>query len=101
MTAAELRHRSRRPARARWSSTCATPASCRAGAIAGRPRTSRWPNCPAAWPRSPPTGRSSCYCAGGYRSSVAASLLRREGYPDVSDLLGGYQAWTALTQPVA
>ncbi len=33
------------------------------------------------------------YCAGGYRSSVAASLLRRAGRRDVSDLLGGYTAW--------
>ena len=41
------------------------------------------------------------YCAGGYRSSVAASLLRREGWTDVSDLLGGYCAWTAMSsQPV-
>jgi glyoxylase-like metal-dependent hydrolase (beta-lactamase superfamily II)/rhodanese-related sulfurtransferase len=37
------------------------------------------------------------YCAGGYRSSVAASLLRREGWVDVSDLLGGYAAWASLT----
>jgi rhodanese-related sulfurtransferase len=37
------------------------------------------------------------YCAGGYRSSVAASLLRREGFDDVSDLIGGYRAWAALT----
>jgi glyoxylase-like metal-dependent hydrolase (beta-lactamase superfamily II)/rhodanese-related sulfurtransferase len=36
------------------------------------------------------------YCAGGYRSSVAASLLRREAFGDVSDLLGGYAAWAAL-----
>ncbi|MGB2569919.1 MBL fold metallo-hydrolase [Micromonospora citrea] len=35
------------------------------------------------------------HCAGGYRSSVAASLLRAAGRPDVSDLLGGYQAWQA------
>ena len=35
------------------------------------------------------------YCAGGYRSSVAASLLRASGYADVSDLIGGYQAWLA------
>ena len=35
------------------------------------------------------------YCAGGYRSSVAASLLRRAGRRDVSDLLGGYTAWAA------
>jgi hydroxyacylglutathione hydrolase len=40
------------------------------------------------------------YCAGGYRSSVAAALLRRNGFADVSDLLGGYGAWTALGQPV-
>lgn len=33
------------------------------------------------------------YCAGGYRSSVAASLLRCNGFLDVSDILGGYNAW--------
>jgi hydroxyacylglutathione hydrolase len=38
------------------------------------------------------------YCAGGYRSSVAASLLRQRGFADVSDLLGGYNAWEATTQ---
>ncbi len=31
-------------------------------------------------------------CAGGYRSSIAASLLRANGFTDVSDLLGGYGA---------
>jgi hydroxyacylglutathione hydrolase len=35
------------------------------------------------------------YCAGGYRSSIAASLLRAHGLADVSDLIGGYQAWAA------
>ena len=39
------------------------------------------------------------YCAGGYRSSVAASLLRSHGVADVSDLRGGYGAWTAVHQP--
>lgn len=34
------------------------------------------------------------YCAGGYRSSAAASLLRTLGAVDVSDLLGGYGACT-------
>lgn len=33
------------------------------------------------------------YCAGGWRSSVGASLLRAKGFADVSDLLGGYDAW--------
>ena len=32
-------------------------------------------------------------CAGGWRSSVGASLLRSKGFVDVSDLLGGYGAW--------
>ena len=38
------------------------------------------------------------YCAGGYRSSMAASLLRKHGFDDVSDLLGGYNAWAEATQ---
>lgn len=38
------------------------------------------------------------YCAGGYRSSMAASLLRKNGFDDVSDLLGGYNAWDEATQ---
>ena len=38
------------------------------------------------------------YCAGGYRSSVAASLLRRNGFVDVSDILGGYGAWESAHQ---
>ena len=33
------------------------------------------------------------YCAGGYRSSIAASTLRSLGFRDVSDLVGGYAAW--------
>lgn len=39
------------------------------------------------------------YCAGGYRSSVAASLLREKGFADVSDILGGYGAWAQTVQP--
>ncbi|MFZ0833133.1 MAG: MBL fold metallo-hydrolase [Mycobacterium sp.] len=38
------------------------------------------------------------YCAGGYRSSVAASLLRERGFADVSDILGGYTAWEEAVQ---
>ncbi len=38
------------------------------------------------------------YCAGGYRSSVAASLLRQRGFVDVSDILGGYEAWNQSVQ---
>lgn len=34
------------------------------------------------------------HCAGGYRSSIAASLLRARDFTDVSDLIGGYTAWS-------
>ncbi|MFC8760371.1 rhodanese-like domain-containing protein [Streptomyces sp. NPDC057193] len=33
------------------------------------------------------------HCAGGHRSSIAASLLRHRGIEDVSDILGGWAAW--------
>jgi rhodanese-related sulfurtransferase len=33
------------------------------------------------------------YCASGYRSLVAASVLRASGFQDVSDLVGGFGAW--------
>jgi hydroxyacylglutathione hydrolase len=33
------------------------------------------------------------YCAGGYRSSIAASALRQNGFATVADLIGGYGAW--------
>jgi hydroxyacylglutathione hydrolase len=42
-----------------------------------------------------PTRPVVAYCGGGYRSSIAASLLRARGFTDVSDLIGGYQAWAA------
>jgi len=35
------------------------------------------------------------FCAGGYRSSIASSLLKSHGFSDVSDLIGGYSAWIA------
>jgi hydroxyacylglutathione hydrolase len=46
-----------------------------------------------------PDAPTVVYCAGGYRSSVAASVLRRAGFTDVSDLLGGYGAWLEFAGP--
>jgi len=37
------------------------------------------------------------YCQGGARSAVAASVLVAHGFSDVSDVLGGYEAWRAET----
>ncbi|WP_354638264.1 rhodanese-like domain-containing protein [Kitasatospora camelliae] len=39
------------------------------------------------------------HCAGGHRSSIAASLLRHHGHAEVADLLGGYTAWSAAHRP--
>jgi hydroxyacylglutathione hydrolase len=39
------------------------------------------------------------YCASGYRSSIAASVLDVAGFTDVSDLLGGYDAWRSRPDP--
>jgi len=39
------------------------------------------------------------YCAGGYRSSVAASALRSHGFEHVADVIGGYGAWLGATKP--
>jgi glyoxylase-like metal-dependent hydrolase (beta-lactamase superfamily II)/rhodanese-related sulfurtransferase len=46
-----------------------------------------------------PTAPTVVFCAGGYRSAIAASLLRSAGFDDVSDLLGGYTAWAAAGEP--
>ncbi|HLX36340.1 MAG TPA: rhodanese-like domain-containing protein [Candidatus Binataceae bacterium] len=36
------------------------------------------------------------HCQGGYRSSVATSILRRSGFQDIANLTGGYDAWKKL-----
>ena len=44
-----------------------------------------------------PTCPTLLYCAGGYRSSVAASTLAAHGFAHVADLIGGYGAWLTHT----
>ena len=41
------------------------------------------------------------HCAGGYRSSIAASLLQQLGYGDVSEIAGGIAAWEAAGLPLS
>lgn len=48
------------------------------------------------WRALDPDRPTVVFCAGGYRSSIAASLLRSVGFNDVSDILGGYHAWAAV-----
>jgi glyoxylase-like metal-dependent hydrolase (beta-lactamase superfamily II)/rhodanese-related sulfurtransferase len=40
------------------------------------------------------------HCAGGYRSSIAASLLQRAGFTNVSEIAGGIAAWDAAGLPL-
>jgi hydroxyacylglutathione hydrolase len=44
-----------------------------------------------------PSRPTVTYCAGGNRSSTAASVLAAAGFADVSDLLGGYTAWATTS----
>jgi hydroxyacylglutathione hydrolase len=41
------------------------------------------------------------YCASGYRSAVAVSLLRRAGRPQVVNLVGGLAAWESARQRIS
>jgi glyoxylase-like metal-dependent hydrolase (beta-lactamase superfamily II)/rhodanese-related sulfurtransferase len=40
------------------------------------------------------------YCAGGYRSSIAASVLQRGGITNVAEIAGGITAWEAAGLPI-
>lgn len=40
-------------------------------------------------------------CKSGYRSSIASSLLRRAEFPEVANVVGGFDAWKACGLPIA
>lgn len=40
------------------------------------------------------------YCAGGYRSALAADSLQKMGYRRVYSLAGGWRAWNRAGMPV-
>jgi rhodanese-related sulfurtransferase len=40
------------------------------------------------------------YCAGGYRSSIAASLLQSSGFDSVAEIAGGLAAWESSKLPI-
>lgn len=39
------------------------------------------------------------HCKGGYRSSIATSILRRAGFRDIANLTGGFDAWKTAELP--
>lgn len=40
------------------------------------------------------------HCKGGYRSSIATSILRRAGFREIANLTGGYDAWLSFRNSV-
>lgn len=48
----------------------------------------------------PHNRRIALHCAGGYRSSIAASVLNQHGRHDLIELAGGITAWKAANLPV-
>ncbi|MSV35385.1 MAG: MBL fold metallo-hydrolase [Bryobacterales bacterium] len=40
------------------------------------------------------------HCKGGYRSAIACSLIQRAGFENVTNLIGGLDAWQSLGSPV-
>ena len=47
--------------------------------------------------KSKPT---AVYCASGYRASIAASILKAEGFVDVRNVPGSWHAWKGARYPV-
>jgi hydroxyacylglutathione hydrolase len=48
----------------------------------------------------PPERRIAVHCAGGYRSSIAASILHQYGITNLIEMAGGLAAWDAARLPV-
>lgn len=46
-----------------------------------------------------PAAELVLYCAGGFRSVLAAESLQRMGYTDVKSMAGGFREWTRKNLP--
>ena len=44
--------------------------------------------------------RIAVHCAGGYRSSIAASILHQHGITNLIEMAGGIAAWEAAKLPL-
>ena len=43
---------------------------------------------------------TAVYCASGYRASIAASILKREGFENLHNVPGSWEAWKVAGLPV-
>ncbi|NYT20207.1 MAG: MBL fold metallo-hydrolase [Methanomicrobiales archaeon] len=48
----------------------------------------------------PKSGQVAVYCDAGYKGSLGASILARNGYSEVANILGGMMAWLKAGFPV-
>jgi hydroxyacylglutathione hydrolase len=51
-------------------------------------------------PSLPKDGKLVVHCSVGHRSALACSILRRQGYSRIYNMLGGLKAWEALGLPL-
>ncbi|HON81727.1 MAG TPA: rhodanese-like domain-containing protein [Methanoregulaceae archaeon] len=49
----------------------------------------------------PESGQVTVYCDVGFKGSLGASILARNGYKDIANILGGITAWKSAGLPVA
>lgn len=54
----------------------------------------------ASLPQIDPNAPLGVLCKGGYRSMIACSLLRKEGFKNVTNVIGGFDAWEKSGLPV-
>lgn len=52
-------------------------------------------------PAIPRDARLAVHCKSGYRSTIACSWLRRAGFTNVINVVGGYDAWKAMPASAA
>ncbi len=60
-----------------------------------------WPldSFPEALPALPVPAPIAVHCKSGYRSVIACSLLMRAGHTNITNVIGGYDAWQAANLP--
>lgn len=54
----------------------------------------------AELPQLDRNGEVAVYCKGGYRSTIACSLLQASGFENVINVLGGFDAWAGAKLPI-
>ena len=58
-------------------------------------------NLAGALPHLEPDALIAVNCRSGYRSAIACSVLQRAGFRNVTNVIGGYDAWLAAKMPTA